>query len=401
MQKLDNQGFTLIELLASIVIITIILTVFMRFFSQAALFANVNEESLTSSNDARTVLTLIQENDRKNYILRDTLNTLKQPANINLTVPITDETIISMLLFPWKDSTSLTIEDKELIKNTELNLKNGPDNLIEVEVNIKSSVDSAKIISTTYGFLTNRYQYNLKDIPITTDTGTFHLRTHDSPEDIFSQPSNTAIAIKMKNLVRPVGYLASQTEGDLAFMGINNDTDEFSINATVEFSSQHLDGGFGILVDGVLQQPIQQFKANENGYMLVFKPGNNQRLGSVDLYLRENGLNKYGLSSPIETIPLTSNMFEIGNAISLLTKFDVEITVENLDGNSSTRRKYTVVLKQGDTIITKPLVFGKDTLHYIDLNNISNYTASSKFIGIRLWSNSTDETKLNTLSIYR
>ena len=59
---MDQKGFTLIEVLLSVVILSIVLTVFMSFFSQSSLFIRKNEEKLGTSNTAQMVLTLIQEN---------------------------------------------------------------------------------------------------------------------------------------------------------------------------------------------------------------------------------------------------------------------------------------------------------------------------------------------------
>jgi len=392
-----ERGFTLVELLASIVILTIILTVFLRFFAQAAFFATKNEEMLTSSNDARAVLTLIQENDRKNYILHDELQLLNNPMTANQIITIEDDSIISQLLYPWKEEAELLDEDKFIIQNTELHLKKGPENLIEAEVTIRSSRDSSKVLSTTYGFLTNKYQFNLRDIPITSESGVFHLRTNDNIGDVFSQPENTAIAIQIKNFAKPY-YPTSKTEGDLVFMNIRNDVDEFSINTTFELITPHKNGGFGILVDGIIPTTTNSTEVKENGYMLVFKPNTDNTLKTVELYLRENGLNFRGSITPLEAIDL-SGQFEEGDKLSLEGKISVEILVENFGPENPTRRKYTVILKQGESIQTIPLTFGNHSV--IDLKNISGYSSYEKYIGLRLWSNSDDELQQNTLRIYR
>lgn len=61
MQKNTNQaGFTLLELIVSITILTLIFTVFFKFFSQAMLFQNRNEDEFVAINLAREVLSEVE-----------------------------------------------------------------------------------------------------------------------------------------------------------------------------------------------------------------------------------------------------------------------------------------------------------------------------------------------------
>jgi type II secretory pathway pseudopilin PulG len=60
---LSNQhGITLLEILLSIVLLFIILTTFMGFFTQSALFQKNNEDKLAVSNASQKVVSLIEMN---------------------------------------------------------------------------------------------------------------------------------------------------------------------------------------------------------------------------------------------------------------------------------------------------------------------------------------------------
>jgi type II secretory pathway pseudopilin PulG len=53
-------GFTLLEVLASFIILSLIFTVFFKFFSQAMLFQSKNEEDFVGINMAREILSEIE-----------------------------------------------------------------------------------------------------------------------------------------------------------------------------------------------------------------------------------------------------------------------------------------------------------------------------------------------------
>ncbi|WP_053367291.1 type IV pilus modification PilV family protein [Bacillus sp. FJAT-27245] len=55
-------GFTLLEVLLSIVLLSIVLTSFLGFFTQSALFTNRNEEKLSALQTAQKVVALIDMN---------------------------------------------------------------------------------------------------------------------------------------------------------------------------------------------------------------------------------------------------------------------------------------------------------------------------------------------------
>lgn len=53
-------GFTLLEVLLSIVLLSIILTSFLGFFTQSAIFTNRNEEKLSALQTAQKVVSLVE-----------------------------------------------------------------------------------------------------------------------------------------------------------------------------------------------------------------------------------------------------------------------------------------------------------------------------------------------------
>ncbi|RHW40647.1 prepilin-type N-terminal cleavage/methylation domain-containing protein [Neobacillus notoginsengisoli] len=60
-----QEGFTLIEVLLSIVLLTIILTSFLGFFTQSAIFTNKNQEKLSAAQTAQKVVSSIELNTTK------------------------------------------------------------------------------------------------------------------------------------------------------------------------------------------------------------------------------------------------------------------------------------------------------------------------------------------------
>jgi len=60
-----QEGFTLIEVLLSIVLLSIILTSFLGFFTQSAIFTNKNQEKLSAGQTAQKVVSLVEINITK------------------------------------------------------------------------------------------------------------------------------------------------------------------------------------------------------------------------------------------------------------------------------------------------------------------------------------------------
>lgn len=398
MPKARNQGFTLIELLASIVIITIILTVFMKFFSQAIMFANQNEETLTASNDAREVLSLLQENHRSIDVLKSITENggiYNPDGTVKANTVITNTDTLKKLLNPWNEMSGLVVED------IKLSLKDGPNNLVEVKVEVMTPDDS-KVLSETYGYVPKKRTntiFNLSELPSSSANGKLNIWTGLTEETIFIEPDTYDIAFQMKNSNHNRFSSITFTEdGDSSYYSIKKEIDEYTIKGTLLFRSPHNNGGFGILVDGSLTKPTDTIKSqtvylNENGFMVSVIPKDNQ----VHLSLRKDG------KEDTSWIKITKQItMQIGTSINWQLPVQVEIKAQNAYSiNSSldplsTVRVYTLVLAQGSTVKTQPLVFQSDT---INLTKIPSYDYYSKYIGLRLWSNSS--TSFNEIKIFR
>jgi type II secretory pathway pseudopilin PulG len=61
-KNLKEEGFTLVEVLVSIILLFIILTSFLSFFSQSAMFIHSNEKKLGTMQIAQKYINLIEEN---------------------------------------------------------------------------------------------------------------------------------------------------------------------------------------------------------------------------------------------------------------------------------------------------------------------------------------------------
>lgn len=66
-----QNGFTLIEVLLSIILLFIILTSFMGFFTQSALFSKKNEQKLGTIQSAQKVINLVEMNVTKQILEND------------------------------------------------------------------------------------------------------------------------------------------------------------------------------------------------------------------------------------------------------------------------------------------------------------------------------------------
>ncbi|RDU35040.1 hypothetical protein DRW41_19865 [Neobacillus piezotolerans] len=74
MKTLQKQGgFTLLEVLLSIVLLSIILTSFLGFFTQSALFAKKNEYKLDTVQTAQKIVNLIELNVTKQDLMENNI----------------------------------------------------------------------------------------------------------------------------------------------------------------------------------------------------------------------------------------------------------------------------------------------------------------------------------------
>ncbi|MCA1031932.1 type II secretion system GspH family protein [Bacillus timonensis] len=391
----NENGFTLIEILASIVILTIILTVFLKFFVQAMTFATKNEEMLEGTNDARQVLSLLQENYRavdllKSYGIVDSSYKVKKTT-------VTNTTQLKQLLDPWNQTPSAKFE------NMTIAFSEGDKDLIQADINVFEK-GTTKVLSKTYGFIPKNavpVTFYLRNLPTSSSTGELNIWTGNSVEEIFIQPASYDVMVHMKNSYR-IPYGIHWAEGDLTYLKVKHDIDQYNINATLQFTtSATFGGGYGILLDGSLTKPIEAIKQStpyksENGYMVLFDQTKNE----IRLSLRKNGHTQI---PQVQTFPISSLTYTKGN--SSMWKWDaitkIEIQVANayskgFDSNPlTTRRVYSVFVNQGDTL-SASAVFNQAS---INTNMIHEYDTYSKYIGLRLWSN--NQFEHSSIKIFR
>ncbi|MFK9091287.1 type II secretion system protein J [Bacillus salipaludis] len=84
----SQQGLTLIEVLVSIVLLAIILTSFMGFFTQSALFTNQNEQKLDTMQTAQKIINMIEVDLTKQDLLDNSFidasgNVLNKPKTLS------------------------------------------------------------------------------------------------------------------------------------------------------------------------------------------------------------------------------------------------------------------------------------------------------------------------------
>ncbi|MFC4320963.1 prepilin-type N-terminal cleavage/methylation domain-containing protein [Litchfieldia salsa] len=390
----QEKGFTLIELLVSIVIITIILTVFMKFFTQVAIFANKNEEMLTASNDAREVLSLLQENHRMiDYLSHYNIIELETTTHKVLSVdsnPVTSTTthykydniqtvsgqkVLEDLLYPGSTSPG-NVED------ISLSFSNGSDDLIEVHVVIINQKDSSTL-SETYGYIPKLASpsdntFYLTDLPLTNDTGKLilgSLQGTTTTTDIIYKSTAHNEAFHMINL-------ANYT-GDYTLMRIKPLIDEFTINGSIRYPVLGNGGGYSILIDGNVTPSANTYSGN----MLYFLPDSNtlclKEVGDMtcdDSYVIANTNFSWTKDTEIEIV--ARNNYVVGQYIDPL----------------QTTRAYDITLTQGSVVITETL---NSTLP-------SGFDIYSKYIGLGLWNTSNEASKIdnkiivfNTFNIFK
>lgn len=98
----NEKGFTLIEVLLSIILLFIIMTSFMGFFTQSTLFNKKNEQKLDYTQTTQTVINLIEENITRTELEKD--NDVKTIFNSPYTTKTIDKTALEKF-FSKKSST--------------------------------------------------------------------------------------------------------------------------------------------------------------------------------------------------------------------------------------------------------------------------------------------------------
>ena len=411
-----DKGFTLVEILASIVILTIVLTVFMKFFALAAMFANENEKMLTASNDAREVLSLIQENQHiadylAHYQIIQINNDTKDITNIDEN-PITSSTnhitvnsstvtgneVLNGILY---ENPSSSVD----LKNLSLSFSQADSNFLQVDVSIINP-ENNNILSETYGYIPKKARgenvvFNLKDLPSANDSENLYIGTSNSPDHIFQPVTEHNVAYHMKNSIDIA------VDSDFTFMQLKKEIDEFTIKGIVEFiqSDPSNGGGYGIFIDGTVEKSLEGSNLEVKNYvgnMLLFEPLFNTislglcKLNTDNLKTECTTIQSEELTSVNENIILKDPLTTINNwnwdditEINVLAKNDY-IMGQDISP-LSTSREYRVTILQNGLEFT---INFKGELP----TTFDNY---SKYIGLRLWSDPSKEAVVrNEIKVY-
>lgn len=132
----SQKGLTLVEVLVSIVLLAVILTSFLSFFTQSALYTKKNEQKLGTMATAQKYINLIEDVPKTKF-------TSINPNPVN-EVPLTEDQIRNLFDPPLAKST-YNISGKLIIKpNTE--------NLIQFTIIVEDPNDLNNK-STTYTYI--------------------------------------------------------------------------------------------------------------------------------------------------------------------------------------------------------------------------------------------------------
>ncbi|MFJ7826936.1 type II secretion system protein J [Psychrobacillus sp. NPDC096623] len=143
----NTNGFTLVEILASVVLLTVVISLFLSIFPQMSNMNNRNGENLDAANAAKELLMLVKEN----YTLDDSTNNLK--GNI-LDFSISQNNTTSIIV----EGTYKALNDKIFFAEVKIE-KNGAisnskiDNLYQVTIKVKNRQEDSKALATTYGYI--------------------------------------------------------------------------------------------------------------------------------------------------------------------------------------------------------------------------------------------------------
>lgn len=132
-----QRGFTLIEILVSIILLFIILTSFIGFFTQSAKFTQKNEQKLSTMQTAEKIIHLVETNISKDDLLHEGI--INSSGTVTNTSPSFD-TINKYL--------SLSIS-----KNDNINIvfsNESTENLIQVKATVQDNNTSEQSETYTY-----------------------------------------------------------------------------------------------------------------------------------------------------------------------------------------------------------------------------------------------------------
>ncbi|MDP4084546.1 MAG: type II secretion system protein [Bacillota bacterium] len=136
-----QHGFTLIEVLVSIILLFIVLTSFMGFFTQSAFFSNKNEQKLGTIQTAQKVIKLVD-------------NTVSKQDLYAAGITDTDGNVLTGVYHLYSTANIEDLLNQSL--NTNFNIiadisNDKTDNLILFKVTVQDSSDSNnKSVSYTY-----------------------------------------------------------------------------------------------------------------------------------------------------------------------------------------------------------------------------------------------------------
>lgn len=110
----NNKGFTLLEVLLSIVLLFIISTSFIGFFTQSAMFTQKNKEKLNAVQIAQKYINLVEQ-----YVKKNDLNSydLSKPLDESEIDKILSAHSIHLEKSSFKISAKVTPADKDLSSN--------------------------------------------------------------------------------------------------------------------------------------------------------------------------------------------------------------------------------------------------------------------------------------------
>jgi prepilin-type N-terminal cleavage/methylation domain-containing protein len=137
----NQQGFTLIEVLLSIILLFIILTSFIGFFTQSALFSNKNEQKFGTMQTAQKVINLIEMDVTKQILQNDLI--VDSAGNVINGIHNLSKSQIENYI---DDTIDPNFDASAVLTN------NSSENLIQVKLTIKDLKNPGNI-SETYTYI--------------------------------------------------------------------------------------------------------------------------------------------------------------------------------------------------------------------------------------------------------
>ena len=147
-QILNRNGFTLIEILASIVLLTIVISMFLSIFPQMGNMNHRNGENLDAANVSKELLVSIKKNNYNKVSLGTSL-----PLAVESVNSLKKDIIIIGNYKHFKVRLTLTIAEEET------DIGKVPLHRVKIEIFDKSQTvlidNKVNALSTTYGYIKN------------------------------------------------------------------------------------------------------------------------------------------------------------------------------------------------------------------------------------------------------